>query len=85
MSDWKNMLEASSSAPNPRLSLRPAEAAKALGVSQRHLWELTHREKHDPVPHVRLGRATVYPIAALRAWLERRTVRKESQDGEHCA
>jgi excisionase family DNA binding protein len=50
------------------LALRPREAAKALGVSERSLWEWTHR---GDVPHVRIGRTIMYPVDALRAWLNR--------------
>jgi excisionase family DNA binding protein len=52
------------------LALRPREAAKALGVSERSLWEWTHR---GDVPHVRIGRTILYPVDALRNWLCRRT------------
>lgn len=51
------------------LALRPREAAKALGVSERSLWEWTHR---GDVPHVRIGRTILYPVDALRDWLRRR-------------
>jgi excisionase family DNA binding protein len=53
-----------------RLSLRPREAAKSLGISTRTLWQLTH-DGH--IRCVRTGpgpRAGVlYPISALREWL----------------
>lgn len=49
------------------LALRPAEAAPALGISERKLWELTVAGR---VPHLKLGRATVYPVASLAAWLD---------------
>lgn len=55
-----------------RLSLRPVEAAKALGISPRLLWQLTH---DGVIPCVRVGngrRQTVlYPVADLQAWLSR--------------
>lgn len=57
----------------PPLALRPREAAKALGISPRLLWQLTH-DGH--VPCVRLGsgkrRTVLYPMADLQAWLTRR-------------
>jgi len=59
--------------PDPRLpmALRPREAAKMLGVSERFLWQLT---RTGQVPSVRLGsgkRRTVrYPLTALTQWLE---------------
>jgi excisionase family DNA binding protein len=51
------------------LALRPREAAKALGISERSLWEWTHR---GDVPHVRVGRAILYPVDVLRNWLRLR-------------
>lgn len=56
------------------LALRPRETAKALGISARHLWQMT---KDGNVPCVRVGsgkRQTVlYPVAELQAWLARQT------------
>jgi excisionase family DNA binding protein len=51
--------------PEP-LALRTADAASALGISERTLWSLTAR---GVVPHVKLGSVTLYPLAALRTWL----------------
>lgn len=53
----------------PRLSLRAREAAEALGISERLLWSLTNQ---GVVPHVRLGRAVLYPVDLLRDWLAER-------------
>ena len=50
----------------PRLSLRPAEAAVSLGISERLLWSKTNAGE---IPCVRIGRAVVYSIAALETWL----------------
>ncbi len=50
----------------PPLALRTDAAAKSLGISPRKLWELTNRGE---IPHVRIGRAVVYPVDALRDWL----------------
>lgn len=50
----------------PRLALRPKEAAVALGIGERLLWELTNRGE---IPSVKIGRCVTYPIAALQAWL----------------
>ena len=59
------------SAPSP-LALRPREAAKALGISPRLLWQLT---KDGHIPCVRVGsgkrRTVLYPLAELQAWLTR--------------
>mgnify|MGYP002778310028 FL=1 len=53
-----------------KLALRPREAAKALGISARHLWQLT---KDGHIPAVRLGtgkrKTILYPVVALQAWL----------------
>ena len=48
------------------LALRPKDAAKALGIGQRKLWQLT---KAGVIPHLKLGTCTVYPVDELRAWL----------------
>ena len=50
----------------PRLALRPKEAAKALGIGVRLLWSLTNQNQ---IPHARLGKAVLYPVAGLEAWL----------------
>lgn len=54
------------------LALRPREAAKALGISPRHLWQLT---KDGEIPCVRVGSGTrktvLYPVTVLQAWLTR--------------
>lgn len=52
----------------PRLALRPKEAAKALGIGERKLWELT-ADRTSGIPHVHVGRAVVYPVADLQRWL----------------
>jgi len=53
-----------------RLALRPRDAAKALGVSPRLLWQLT---KDGRIPCVRLGdgrrKTILYPLVDLKAWL----------------
>jgi excisionase family DNA binding protein len=52
------------------LALRARDAAEALGISPRLLWQLTH---DGQIPCVRVGsgkRQTVlYPTASLQAWL----------------
>jgi excisionase family DNA binding protein len=58
----------SSKSPEP-LAVCSREAAKMLTISERTLWSLT---KARAVPHVRLGRRTVYPVAELKAWLSAR-------------
>jgi excisionase family DNA binding protein len=55
------------------LSLRPREAAKALGISPRLLWQLT---KDGHIPCVRIGdgkrKTVLYPVADLQAWLSQK-------------
>lgn len=55
--------------PTPtRLAWRAREAAKAIGISDRKLWELT---KRGEVPHFRLGKKMIlYPVDALQRWLD---------------
>jgi len=53
-----------------RLALRPGEAARMLGVSPRWLWAQTNA---GAIPHAKVGRAVLYPVAALRAWLADRS------------
>lgn len=48
------------------MALRPREAAKVLGIGARLLWTETNAGR---IPHVRIGRALVYPVDALREWL----------------
>ena len=50
-----------------RLALRPAEVAKALGLSER-----TIRQVLPELPHFRIGSAVVIPVDALRTWLRDR-------------
>ena len=50
----------------PCLAMRPREAAAALGISERLLWEWTDRKL---VPHIRMGKVILYPVDVLREWL----------------
>ena len=56
---------------NLPLSMRPAVAARALGISPRSLWALT---KAGLIPHVRLGTCVVYPVPGLIRFLEQQTI-----------
>ena len=49
-----------------KLALRPRQAADALGIGQRLLWSKTNSGE---IPHFRIGRAVLYPIAELERWL----------------
>ncbi len=48
------------------LGLRPREAAKALGIGERLLWSKTNAGE---IPHLRVGRAIIYPVDLLRDWM----------------
>ncbi len=58
------------SSPTPVLALRPKEAAKSLGIGERLLWTLT---KNGEIPHMRIGRAVVYPMDQLRDYLRKKS------------
>ncbi len=58
--------------PPPTLALRPREAASALGIGVRKLWEITADRTSD-IPHVRFGTAVVYPVRELTEWLAGQT------------
>lgn len=59
------------------LSLRPVDAAKALGISERLLWSWTREQW---VPHVRIGNVVLYPVEELNRWLNERTMRAVSDE-----
>lgn len=56
--------------PDYPLALRPKDAARALSISDRHLWQLT---KDGRIPCVRVGSGTrktvLYSTDTLREWL----------------
>ncbi len=54
------------------LALRPKDAAKALGIGERKLWETT-ADRTSGIPHLRLGNAVIYPIRELTDWLTEQT------------
>ena len=58
--------------PHPPLAVRPAEAARMLGISPRLLWEKTNSGQ---IPAAKLGRAVLYRVADLDAWLAEQTAR----------
>lgn len=63
--DWN--LSSKPKPTTPCLSLRLREAAAALGVSDRTLWEWTQR---GDVPHIRRGGVVLFPVDGLRRWLD---------------
>jgi excisionase family DNA binding protein len=50
-----------------RLLLTPAEAARALGISTRSLWQLT---RDRAISAVRIGRSVRYAVADLESYVE---------------
>lgn len=63
----------------PPLSLRTREAAAALGISERTLQTLT---AGGDIPHVKLGRANLYPVRELADWLTARAEGSSSAGAE---
>jgi len=53
-----------------RLTVNRAEAASMLGISERLLWTWTNAGQ---IPHVRIGARVLYPVEALRQWLDDQT------------
>ena len=62
------------SVPIPTLALRPKDAARALGIGERKLWEIT-ADRTSGIPHFRLGKALLYPVDDLRTWLAERAAK----------
>lgn len=58
------------------LAMRPREAAKALGISLRLLWQMTH---DGIIPCIRLGtgkrRTVLYSTVELQDWLRQRAIK----------
>ena len=65
------------------LALRPREAAKALGISPRLLWQLTH-DGHIPCMRIGTGtrRTVFYPTAELLAWLSQQVEAAKGGDND---
>lgn len=69
------------------LALRPAQAARVLGISLRTLWAWT--QPRGPIPCLRIGsgkRQTVlYSVDALKAWLNQKANESAGQQAaERC-
>lgn len=60
------------------MALRPREAARALGVSERWLWDQT---KAGEIPCTKVGRVTLYPREMLEEWLRRRAAQQQPEGG----
>lgn len=56
-------------AAREQLAMRPREAATALGISERLLWDWTRAEG---LPHIRIGNVVLYPVDGLKQWLTHR-------------
>ena len=50
-----------------RLAVGLAEAAEMLGVGRSTLHRMV---RAGEIPHVRIGRRIIFPMAALNAWLD---------------
>ena len=50
-----------------RLLIKPKEAALALAISERSLWQLT---KDGSLPCVRIGRTVRYDLRDLETWVD---------------
>jgi excisionase family DNA binding protein len=61
----------------PTLLWNSRQAAKALGISERKLWDLT---KKGAIPCVRIGRAVRYDPADIRTWIEIQKDRAQAGD-----
>ena len=61
-----------------RLALRPKEAAQALGIGERKLWEIT-ADQTSGIPHLRFGKAVVYPVRELADWLAKQAAKGAGQ------
>jgi excisionase family DNA binding protein len=57
-----------------RLALTIAEAARAVGVSERHLRSMLHE-----IPHTPMGRRVVIPVDPFRDWLRRRAEQRVNE------
>jgi hypothetical protein len=75
----KELLPARAPVINP-LSLRAADAARAIGISERLLWQWTREQW---VPHVRIGNVVLYPVEELGRWLNERTTRITVGDSQY--
>jgi len=64
----------------PCLSMRAREAAKAIGISERTLWQWT---EDGYVPHIRRGKIVLYPVDALKDWLKGETQKAIAEDNKN--
>lgn len=57
-----------------RLALGVADAARALGISERHL-----RAHLSEIPHVRIGGRVVFPVEVLKSWLNKQAHQEQAR------
>lgn len=67
----------------PRLALRLNEAAAAIGVSARTLWQWTEDGIGPPCVRVLAGKKAtlLFPVDGLRDWLNRQQAQQVQQGG----
>ena len=65
MTRMTNTLAPMERLPEP-LAYRPKDAARALGISERTLWDWARTEG---LPYVRIGNVVLYPVDCVKQWL----------------
>jgi len=75
----KPTVETPSAAPVPRLCLTMNEAAEAVGVSRRGLYNLAER---DGLPTVKLGGRRLVRVSDLEAWIAAQPVDPAGRESE---
>jgi len=74
--DSKTLYREAVSNPIPRITLRPQEAADALGISLSTLERLT---KAGEIPRFKEGNVVLYRVASLDTWAARRETFERSR------
>jgi predicted DNA-binding transcriptional regulator AlpA len=69
-----------SAPPIPRLALRPREAAIALGMSEKAVWDRSW--PRGDIPAVKLGSRVVYFVHQLQAWADKELARQQMELGQ---
>jgi predicted DNA-binding transcriptional regulator AlpA len=63
----------------PCLAMRRREAAAAIGIS---VGELDAWTKRGIIPCVRIGRIILYPVSAIREWLNKQAQQTKTGDSD---
>ena len=84
MNNWQSPTHNDTRPTQQRLTVRPIEAAKMLGVSERTLRTLI---KAGEIPASKINRMVLIPIAGLEAFIERHAeptceTRQQTDGGE---